>query len=139
LIVAQGLRGSGYRQSPPYLPSSSPRMTAAVSIRNRPPHTATPRLFSLTWPLLVELLLGMSVGIAGTALAARLSDTSGAAFALSHHVFGTLFMVFRIVGAGVGVVLTQALGAGRRDAADRVARAVLGASTGSAWPWPCCS
>jgi putative MATE family efflux protein len=48
---------------------------------------------------------------------------------MSHHVFGTLFIVFRIVGAGVGVVLTQALGAGRRDAADAVARAVLGASS----------
>lgn len=93
------------------------------------PVPPAPRLFSLTWPLLVELLLGMTVGVAGTALAARLSDTSGAAFALAHHVFATLFLVFRIVGAGVGVVLTQALGAGRRDAADSVARAVLGAST----------
>ena len=79
--------------------------------------------------MFVELLLGMAVGIVGTALAARLSDGAGAAFAMSHHVFGTLFIVFRIVGAGVGVVLTQALGAGRRDAADAVARAVLGAST----------
>lgn len=93
------------------------------------PSPLAPRLFSLTWPLLLELLLGIAVGIVGTALAARLSDTSGAAFALAHHVFGTLFIVFRIIGAGVGVVLTQALGAGRRDAADRVARAVLGAST----------
>ncbi len=91
--------------------------------------SASPRLFALTWPLLLELLLGMTVGIVGTALAARLSDVSGAAFALSHHVFGTLFLLFRIVGAGVGVVLTQALGAGRRAAADSVARAVLGAST----------
>ena len=91
-------------------------------------HTA-PRLFALTWPLLLELLMGIGVSIAGTAMAARLSDTSGAAFALSNHVFGTLFLLFRIVGAGVGVVLTQALGAGRRDAADAVAHAVLGAST----------
>lgn len=90
---------------------------------------SSPRLFALTWPLLLELLLGMTVGIAGTALAARLSDVSGGAFALSHHVFGTLFLLFRIVGAGVGVVLSQALGAGRRAAADGVARAVLGAST----------
>jgi Na+-driven multidrug efflux pump len=83
----------------------------------------------IAWPLWLELLLGMAVGIAGTALAARLSDASGAAFALAHHVFGALFLVFRIVGAGVGVVVTQALGAGRRDAADAVSRAALGAST----------
>ncbi len=89
----------------------------------------------------LELLLGMAVGIAGTAMAARLPDASGvvpgaasvaasgAAFALAHHVFGALFLVFRIIGAGVGVVVTQALGAGRRDTADELARAVLGAST----------
>ncbi|MBK6469952.1 MAG: MATE family efflux transporter [Betaproteobacteria bacterium] len=94
-----------------------------------PQSVPRPRLFSLTWPLLLELLLGIAVGVVGTALAARLSDTAGAAFALAHHVFGTLFILFRIIGAGVGVVLTQALGAGRRAAADAVARAVLGAST----------
>jgi Na+-driven multidrug efflux pump len=84
---------------------------------------------ALTWPLLLELLLGMAVGMAGVALAARMGDAASAAFALTHHVFGTLFIVFRIVGAGVGVVLTQALGAGRRDRADAVTRAVLGASS----------
>ena len=88
-----------------------------------------PRLFTLAWPLFVELLLGIGVGVVGTALAARLSDTSGAAFALANHVTGTLFLLFRIVGAGVGVVITQNLGAGRRGAADAVACAVLGAST----------
>ena len=93
------------------------------------PAAPRPRLFPLAWPLFLELLLGIAVGVVGTALAARLGDTSGAAFALAHHVFGTLFILFRIIGAGVGVVLTQALGAGRRDAADTVARAVLGAST----------
>ena len=93
------------------------------------PNAPRPRLFSLAWPLFLELLLGIAVGVVGTALAARLGDTSGAAFALAHHVFGTLFILFRIIGAGVGVVLTQALGAGRRSAADAVARAVLGAST----------
>ena len=91
--------------------------------------TERPRLFSIAWPLLVELLLGIAVGVVGTVLAARASDASGAAFALAHHVFGTLFIVFRIVGAGVGVVITQALGAGRREHADAVARAVLGASS----------
>jgi putative MATE family efflux protein len=88
-----------------------------------------PRLFALTWPLLLELLLGISIGIVGTALAARLSDDSGAAFGLANQVFATLFILFRVIGAGVSVAVTQALGAGRRDQADAVARAVVGAST----------
>ena len=100
-------------------------MAVAAALRPVP----SPRLAGLAAPLLVELMLGMAVGIVGTVVAARLSDAAGAGFALAHHVFGTLFMLFRIVGAGAGVVLTQALGAGRRDEADRTARALLGAST----------
>jgi putative MATE family efflux protein len=91
--------------------------------------SARPRLFPLTWPLLLELLLGIGIGVIGTALAARLSDDSGAAFGLANQVFATLFILFRIIGAGVSVAVTQALGAGRRDQADAVARAVVGAST----------
>lgn len=91
--------------------------------------SARPRLFPLTWPLLLELLLGIGIGVIGTALAARLSDDSGAAFGLANQVFATLFILFRIIGAGVSVAVTQALGAGRRDQADAVARSVVGAST----------
>jgi putative MATE family efflux protein len=93
---------------------------------------ATPpraRLFGLAWPLFVELLLGIGVGAVATALAAHVSDTSGGAFALANHVAATLFMLFRIIGAGIGVVVTQHLGAGQREGADRVARAALGASS----------
>lgn len=90
---------------------------------------ARPRLFPLTWPLLLELLLGIGIGVIGTALAARLSDDSGAAFGLANQVFAALFVLFRVIGAGVSVAVTQALGAGRRDQADAVARATVGAST----------
>lgn len=88
-----------------------------------------PRLFPLAWPLFLELLLGIGLGVIATALAARLSDDSGAAFALANHVSATLFILFRLIGAGVSVVVTQSLGGGRRDQADAVARAALGASS----------
>ncbi|HEV8691261.1 MAG TPA: MATE family efflux transporter [Ideonella sp.] len=93
------------------------------------PAAPRPRLFAIAWPLFVELLLGIGVGVVATALAAHVSDASGAAFALANQVAATLFMVFRIIGAGIGVVVTQHLGAGQREGADRVARAALGAST----------
>ena len=93
------------------------------------PALPAPRLLNLAWPLFLELLLGIGMGVVGTALASRLSDQSGAAFALANHVVGMLFILFRVVGAGVGVVVTQALGAGRRETADALARAALGAST----------
>jgi putative MATE family efflux protein len=80
-------------------------------------------------PLFVELALGIGVGMAGTALAARLGDAHGAAFALANHVVSMLFILFRIIGAGVSVVVAQALGQGHRQGADAVSRAALGAST----------
>ncbi len=126
-IASQALL-SGHRRRVT-TPTSPNSPTPASTTRAVPAAAARPRLLVLAWPLFTELLLGIAVGIVGTALAARLSDRSGAAFALANHVAGTLFILFRIVGAGVSVVVTQALGGGRRDAADAVARATLGAST----------
>ena len=91
--------------------------------------TSRPRLFALAWPLFIELLLGIGIGVVGTVLAAQLSDASGGAFALANHVSATLFILFRLIGAGISVVVTQSLGGGRRDQADAVARASLGASS----------
>lgn len=79
--------------------------------------------------MFVELGLAIAVGVVGTALAARLSDDAGAAFALANHVSAALFILFRVVGAGAGVVITQRLGAGRPDAAARSALASLAAGT----------
>jgi putative MATE family efflux protein len=88
-----------------------------------------PRLTAVAAPLFFELALGIGVGMVGTALAARLGDAHAAAFALANHVFSALFILFRIVGAGVSVVVAQALGRSNRAAADAAARAALGAST----------
>ncbi len=92
-------------------------------------HSPAPRLLSLVWPLFMELWLAIALGMVGTAMAARISDPSAAAFALAIQVSATLFVLFRVIGAGVSVVLTQSLGAGRRAAADAVALAALGASS----------
>lgn len=88
-----------------------------------------PRLFMLAWPLFLELWLGIAMGVIGTAFAAHSSDAAGGAFALANHLSATIFILFRIIGAGISVVVTQSVGSGRRDHADAVARAALGAST----------
>ena len=88
-----------------------------------------PRLLDIAWPMFFELVLGIGVGVLGTILAAHISDPAGAAFALANQISAMLFILFRVVGAGVSVVVAQSMGSGRRDAADAVARAVLGASS----------
>ncbi|WEF33900.1 MATE family efflux transporter [Pseudoduganella chitinolytica] len=88
-----------------------------------------PHIFTLAWPLLVELVLSVAIGVVGTTLAAQTSDIAGAAFAIANQISVTLFLLFRIVGSGVGVVITQSLGGGQRERANRVALASVGAST----------
>lgn len=90
---------------------------------------AHPKLWPLLWPLFLELALGMAVGLVATALAGRVSDSAAGAFALTNQLQATLFIVFRVIGAGIGVVITQALGSGQRGSADALARAALGASS----------
>lgn len=106
----------------------------AVASTTTPPHPllrdpALRKLAKIAPPLFFELVLGIGVGLIGTVLAARVSDNAAAAFALANQVAAMLFILFRIVGAGVTVVITQNLGAQRRAAADAASRAVLGAST----------
>jgi putative MATE family efflux protein len=88
-----------------------------------------PRLVSLAWPLMAELVLGFAVGLLGLWLASRVSDTASAAFALSNHVLSAFFLLFRVVSMGISVVITQNLGANNRVQADQLAHAALGAST----------
>jgi putative MATE family efflux protein len=88
-----------------------------------------PRLVSITWPLLAEMVLGFGVGMLGLWLASNESDTASAAFGLANHLQAAFFLLFRIVSMGVSVVITQNIGAGNRALADATARASLGAST----------
>jgi putative MATE family efflux protein len=78
---------------------------------------------------MAELVLGYGVGLLGLWLASDESDVASGAFALSNNVLGAFFLLFRIISMGVSVAITQSLGAGHREGADRLARAALGAST----------
>ncbi len=93
------------------------------------PALPRPRLVAIAWPLMAELVLGFGIGLLGLWLASRESDTASAAFALSNQVLGAFFLLFRIISMGVSVVITQNLGAGHLDGANRTALASLGAST----------
>ena len=99
------------------LPPSSPR------------RRARPRLNAVAVPLCGEFLVGMAVGLAGLWLASTHSDAAAGAFGLASQVLETVFVLFRLLAIGLGVVVTQALGASRDEAARRFARLGLGAST----------
>ena len=98
---------------------------AATAVPQRPP-----RLAPLMLPLLAELGLMVTMGLIGTALAARQSDAAAAAFAMGQQVAGLVLVLLRVIGAGISVVVARQLGAGEVALAARTARASL---TASAW------
>lgn len=94
----------------------------------RPP-IARAALLPVAGPLFGELVLGITVGLVGLALASHMSAAASGAFALANGVQATFFLLLRIISLGVSVTVTQELGAGNRAMADETARAALGASS----------
>jgi putative MATE family efflux protein len=93
------------------------------------PATPRPRLNAVAVPIVGEFLLGMSVAMGGLWLASHTSDAAAGTFGLSIQVLETLFVLFRVLAIGVGVVTTQALGGQQHEVARRTALVGLGAST----------
>ena len=88
-----------------------------------------PRLNSVAVPIVGEFLLGMTVAMGGLWLASHTSDAAAGSFGLSVQVTESLFVLFRVIAIGVGVVTTQALGGQRHEVARRTALVGLGACT----------
>ncbi len=97
-------------------------------LRSELERAPAPDLVRIAFPMFLELCLGVSVAFLGTALAAKHSDATAAAFSVTNQVAATLFILFRVIGAGISVVVSQAIGGGRRDTADGLAKACIGAS-----------
>ena len=93
------------------------------------PRKSRPRLNSVAVPIIGEFLLGMTVAMGGLWLAAQTSDAAAASFGLSIQVSESLYVLFRVLAIGVGVVATQALGGQQPEVARRTALVGLGAST----------
>lgn len=88
-----------------------------------------PRLNRIAGPILGEFLLGMTVAMAGLWLASHESDAASGAFGMGQQVLETLFVIFRVLAIGIGIVIGQALGGQQVLSALRTARVGLGAST----------
>ncbi len=73
-------------------------------------------------PIYIELALAIGVGLFATWLVSRAGDSSAAAFALTNHITTLLLLLFRIVGAGISVSVSNRIGAGDRAGAAVIAR-----------------
>lgn len=91
--------------------------------------SARPSLNAVAAPIFGEFLLGMTVAMAGLYLASHTSDAAAGTFGLTQQVLETLFVIFRVLAIGLGIVVTQSLGSGQHEAAQRTAYMALAAST----------
>lgn len=88
-----------------------------------------PSLNKVAVPIVGEFLLGMSVALGGLYLASHTSDGAAGSFGLVQQILETLFVVFRVLAIGVGVMVTRLLGSGDLLQAGKTARVTLGACT----------
>ncbi|WP_246317479.1 MATE family efflux transporter [Paenibacillus agri] len=77
-------------------------------------------LLSLTWPIFLENLFGMLLGIVDTMMLSGYSDTAVTAVGLANQVLTIAGMFFGFLTVGTAVVLNQSLGAGRPQDVERI-------------------
>ena len=74
-----------------------------------------PRLNAVAGPIFGEFLLGYTVVIGGLWLASHTSDGAAGSLGLANQVLESLYVVFRVLAIGMGVVITQLLGGKQLD------------------------
>lgn len=78
-------------------------------------------LFSLTWPIFIELFLHMIMGTVDTFMLSNYSDDAVAAVGVSNQIANMVNIMFNFVAAGTAVMVSRHIGARRLDQAHRTA------------------
>ncbi|GAA0348684.1 MATE family efflux transporter [Bacillus horti] len=77
-------------------------------------------LFTLTWPIFIELLLHMFMGSADTLMLSQYSDNSVAAVGLANQILNMVIVMFGFIAVGTSVIIAQFLGAKQEKEASEV-------------------
>ncbi|MFU0789474.1 MATE family efflux transporter [Virgibacillus proomii] len=77
-------------------------------------------LFSLTWPIFIEILLHMLMGNADTLMLSQYSDNAVAAVGVSNQVLSVVIVMFGFVAQGAAILIAQHLGANNRKQAREI-------------------
>ncbi|WP_462408662.1 MATE family efflux transporter [Neobacillus sp. Marseille-QA0830] len=83
-------------------------------------------LFSISWPLFIELTLHMGVGIIATFMLGHYSDDAAAGVGVANQLLNLFILVFNVTSIGATVLVSQNLGAGQLKRARDLARSVFG-------------
>jgi putative MATE family efflux protein len=83
-------------------------------------------LFSISWPLFIELALHMGVGIIATFMLGHYSDEAAAGVGVANQLLNIAILIFSVTSIGATVLISQNLGAGQLNKARQLARSVFG-------------
>lgn len=82
-------------------------------------------ILSLTWPIFMESLFGMLLGMADTMMLSSHSDGAVAAVGVANQILTVASLMFGFVTVGTSVILNQWLGAGKLKEAGDLGRTAL--------------
>ncbi|MFD1175604.1 MATE family efflux transporter [Paenibacillus puldeungensis] len=82
-------------------------------------------LFALTWPIFVEMLLGMLMGNIDTFMLSHYSDQAVAAVGVANQIIFFVNLMFNVVSAGTSILIAQYIGARREQSASEVAAVAI--------------
>ncbi len=77
-------------------------------------------LFSLAWPIFIQLLLSMLMGNMDSIMLSHYSDTSVAAVGNANVIMSLLIMTFNIVAIATNIIVSQYLGAKKYDDTSKI-------------------
>jgi putative MATE family efflux protein len=83
-------------------------------------------LFSITWPLFIELALHMGMGIIATLMLSHYSDNAATGVGVANQLLNIFILVFNVTSIGATVLISQNLGAGQLKKARQLSRSVFG-------------
>ncbi|RUS46675.1 MATE family efflux transporter [Cohnella sp. AR92] len=85
-------------------------------------------LWSLSWPIGMELLLQFLMGTVDTLMVSRIGDNAASAVGVSNQVIQTAMTLFAVINAGAGAIIARMWGAGEQAKARQTAAIAIKAN-----------
>lgn len=102
-------------------------MDTKTKKENSPPPDRKLSLFSLTWPIFVGTILFMLLGFVDVLVLSRYDDLAASGVSTANQATVVLTIVFTVFSSAGGIIISQYLGAGKKDDASRAAAVSLAA------------
>lgn len=77
-------------------------------------------VISLAWPIFFQALLGMALGYIDTIMLSNYSETAVGAIGNANTIIGFLTLAFTVITSATGIMVSQYLGAGKKDEMNRI-------------------